>query len=86
MSRMIDTIKRNFAQDGCRYEYPLDSASVEEVKGQEPMLMLGTVSLLSECVSYLDGKPLYFCVRCVGGEILCKLMTKEEFLTMWEAL
>lgn len=36
MSRMIDTIKSNFVQDGCRYAYPLDPASVEEVKGQEP--------------------------------------------------
>ncbi len=80
MARMINTITSNFNQDGCRYEYPLDFESVEEIKRQEPMLVVGTVALLSCCVSYLDGKPLHFCVRRAAGEIFCKLMTKEEFL------
>lgn len=47
--------------------------------------MVGAVALLTECVSYLDGKPLHFCVRRVAGEILCKLMIQEEFWATWKA-
>jgi hypothetical protein len=75
----LELLVTNWKEKSYREAYPLDEASVAELQKQEPLIVRHGAALVGNCVGYLDGQIMRFCIYRVGPILFGKLATIPEF-------
>lgn len=75
----LDRIAAIYREEGTRQPYPADSQSLKKLSRMKPQRAGIQSALLSDCVSYDQGEPLFYHVFKTGPVLFVKLSTRAEF-------
>ena len=76
----LEQLAENYRTHRDRNPLPVDTAALEALRKMTPQAASeNTRALMADCVTYENGKPLFYAITRTGAALFARLSTREEF-------